>query len=99
MVLGDEEFYTITGQKIDRSVLVQHMIDLFNYKYPNAQITDFNEGSVIRNILEGLAVPIFHMELNDTQLLNVAFLPTSYGTWLDLFGEELNTPRQQGLQA
>lgn len=99
MVLGDEEFTTITGQRIDRSVLVQHMIDYYNMKYPDSQITDFNEGSVIRNILESLAVDIFHMELNDTQLLNVAFLPTSYGGWLDLFGEELHLTRQTGAQA
>ena len=99
MVLGDEEFTTITGQKIDRSVIVQNMIDYFNVKYDDTQITDFNEGSVIRNILEALAVSIFHLELNDNQLLNVAFLPTSYGNWLDLFGEELNTPRYAGANA
>ena len=99
MPLGDEKFYTLTGQEIDRSVLVQNMIDYYNYKYPDSQVTDFNEGSEIRNLLESIATDIFHMELNDTQLLNVAFLSTSYGSWLDLFGEELNTPREQGLQA
>ena len=79
MPLGDEKFYTLTGQEIDRSVLVQNMIDYYNYKYPDSQVTDFNEGSEIRNLLESIATDIFHMELNDTQLLNVAFLSTSYG--------------------
>ena len=99
MALGDEEFYTVDGQRIDRSVLVQHMIDLFNQKYGDTDITDFNEGSEIRNILEALACNIFHMELNDMQLLRIAFLPTSYGSWLDLFGEELNLPREPGRQS
>ena len=99
MALGDEEFYTVDGQRIDRSVLVQYMIDLFNQKYGDTDITDFNEGSEIRNILEALACNIFHMELNDMQLLRIAFLPTSYGSWLDLFGEELNLPRDPGRQS
>ena len=97
--MGDEEFYTVDGQRMDRSVLVQHMIDLFNQKYGDTDITDFNEGSEIRNILEAFACNIFHMELNDMQLLRIAFLPTSYGSWLDLFGEELNLPRDPGRQS
>lgn len=99
MALGDEEFYTVDGQRIDRSVLVQHMIDLFNQKYGDTEITDFNEGSEIRNLLEALACISFHMELNDMQLLRIAFLPTSYGSWLDLFGEELHLPREPGRQS
>ena len=38
------------------------MIDFFNAKYPDSQITDFNEGSEIRNILESIACDIFHLE-------------------------------------
>lgn len=92
----EENFYTITGEKIDRKVLVQKMIDGFNEKYPNSQITDFNEGSQIRNTLEGISVDIYHLEKNDTNLLRACFLPTSYGQYLDLFGEELDTPRDYG---
>lgn len=99
MALGDEEFYTLDGQKVDRDVLVQKMIDLFNEKYPDTNITDFNEGSEIRNILEAIAVDVFHMELNDQTILTAAFLATSYGSYLDLFGEELNTPRNLGAVA
>ena len=99
MALGDEEFYTLDGQKINRSVLVQKMIDYFNEKYPDSQITDFNEGSEIRNILESIAVDVFHMELNDQNILRASFLATSYGSYLDLFGEELATPRNLGAVA
>ena len=98
-MLADEKFYTIDGQEIDRQVLVQRMIDYFNDKYPDTNITDFNEGSEIRNILEAIACDVFHMELNDQNILSACFLSTSYGSYLDLFGEELNTPRRLGTVA
>ena len=96
MALGDEKFYTLDGQEIDRSVLVQKMIDYFNGKYPNTSITDFNEGSEIRNLLEAIAVAIFHLEVDNQQILAASFLSTTYGSYLDLFGEELNTTRYLG---
>ena len=99
MPAGDEKFYTLIGEEIDRSILVQKMIDFYNSKYPNSKITDFNEGSEIRNLLEALAVDIYHLELNDQAILTASFLPTSYGAYLDLFGEELNTPREIGTSA
>ena len=96
MVVTEEEFYTITGEKINRQKLVQRMIDYFNEKYPDTQITDFNEGSEIRDIMESFAVDIYHMEKNDTDLLRACFLPTSFGQYLDLFGEELSVSRDYG---
>ena len=96
MVLGDESFYNVVGEEINRSILVQVMIDYYNEKYPDTNITDFNEGSEIRNILESFSVDIYHLEKNDTDLLRAAFLSTSYGRYLDLFGEEYNTPREYG---
>ena len=96
MVLGDESFYNVIGEEINRSILVQAMIDSYNEKYPNVDITDFNEGFEIRNMLESFSVDIYHLEKNDTDLLRAAFLSTSYGRYLDLFGEEYNTPRDYG---
>ena len=96
MVLGDESFYNVLGEEINRRVLVQIMIDYFNEKYPDSDITDFNDGSQIRNILESFAVDIYHLEKNDTDLLRAAFLSTSYGRYLDLHGEDMNTPRDYG---
>ena len=96
MALGDESFYTVDGEEINRDVLVQKMIDFFNGKYPDSDITDFNEGSQIRNALEALASLAFHIELNDNNILRAVFLSTSYGRYLDLFGEELNRPRDTG---
>ena len=99
MALGDESFYTIDGREINRGVLVQQMIDFYNEKYPDTQITDFNEGSEIRNLLEALAVDIYHLEFDNQNILRACFLATSYGTYLDLFGEEYHTPRDLGEQS
>lgn len=99
LALGDESFYTIDGREINRGVLVQQMIDFYNEKYPDSQITDFNEGSEIRNLLEALAVDIFHLEFDNQNILRACFLATSYGNYLDLFGEEYHAPRDLGEQA
>lgn len=99
MALGDESFYTIDGREINRGVLVQQMIDYYNEKYPDTQITDFNEGSEIRNLLEAIAVDIYHLEADNQNILRACFLATSYGSYLDLFGEEYHTPRDVGEQA
>lgn len=92
----DESFYNVLGEEIKRSFLLQFMIDTFNKKYPDSQITDFNEGSEIRNTLESISADVFHLERNDQDILRAVFLSTSYGRWLDLFGEELNRPRDYG---
>lgn len=96
MPLGDESFYNVIGEEINRDILVQIMMDYFNNKYPDAGITDFNEGSVIRNIMESLACDIFHLELDNQDIIRACFLSTTYGRYLDLYGEELNRPRDYG---
>lgn len=95
----NEEFYMVNGDKITREYLVQLMINEFNKKYPNADITDFNEGSVIRNILESLSADIYHLEYNDNLLLRETFLTTASSSYLDLHGEGLNIRRGIALQA
>lgn len=98
-MVEEENFYTITGEKIDRTTLVQKMINYYNEKYPDSQITDFNEGSEIRNLLEAIAVDLYHLESNNNDVWRACFLSTSYGQYLDLFGEDLNTPRDLGANA
>lgn len=97
--MSSEEFYSITGEKITTSYLVQRMIDYYNEKYPDAQITDFNEGSNIRNLFESISSDIFHLEYNDNLLLREAFVTTANGGYLDLHGEELGISRNQAAQA
>lgn len=99
MVNGDTSFYTVTGEEINRTVLIQEMIDFFNKKYPNAYITDFNEGGVARNILESLSVDTYHIMKVDNDVERVAFLSTATGGYLDLHGKDMNAPRNMGSQA
>lgn len=96
MDISEANFYNVYGELVTRETLVQKMIDSFNNKYPDAKITDFNEGSVIRNIIESISTDIFHMELNDHTLVQLAFLTTMFGSYLDLKGEELQRPRNLG---
>lgn len=96
MAEGDGSYYNIFGVEVTNKSLVQIMIDTFNKKYPDTNITDFNEGSQIRNVLEALASLALHVELNDDNILRAVFLSLSYGRYLDLFGEELNRPRDNG---
>ena len=95
----NEEFYNVTGDKVTREYLVQRMIDYFNEKYPDSKITDFNEGSEIRNLLESISSDIYHLEYNDNLLLREAFITTASGSYLDLYGEEYGITRDIALQA
>lgn len=94
-----EGFYNIIGEEITTSYLLQRMIDYYNRKYPDTQITDFNEGSNIRNLLECISMDIFHLEFQENSLLRQAFLTTATGHYLDLFGEEYGIKRNVALQA
>lgn len=95
----DNGYYDVIGSYIDRKFLLQVMIDYYNDKYPDAQITDFNEGSQIRNLLETFSTDIYHLEFQENSLLRQAFLTTATGYYLDLFGEEYGIKRNTALQA
>ena len=95
----DGGFYDVGGFHITKEFILQKMINYFNNKYPNSQITDFNEGSEIRNLLESISVDIYHLESLENGLLRQAFLTTATGGYLDLHGEGLNVTRGIALQA
>lgn len=95
-MVSEDGFYNITGELVNIDFLVQKMIDSFYNKYSDAGITDFNEGSQIRNILQSIASEVYHLELKDHQLVQLAFLTTMLGSYLDLKGKELQTPRRLG---
>lgn len=95
----DGGFYDVSGFKVTKDFLMQQMINYYNNKYPDAQITDFNEGSQIRNLLETFSTDIYHLEFQENSLLRQAFLTTATGYYLDLFGEEYGIKRNNALQA
>lgn len=94
-----EEFYNIIGDKVTPEYLVQRMINYFNDKYPETEITDFNEGSEIRNLLESISRDIYHLEFQENNLLKEAFLATATGSYLDLHGQEYGVNREVAKQS
>lgn len=95
----DGGFYDVSGFHVTKNFILQMMINYYNNKYPEAQITDFNEGSQIRNLLETFSIDIYHLEFQENSLLRQAFLTTATGYYLDLFGEEYGIKRKNDLQA
>jgi len=88
MAVDDEVFYNILGEEVSRSNLVQEMIDYYSLKLSvgDTRVTDFNEGSEIRNLLEAFAVDVYVLMELCNEAGRIAFIDTSYGEWLDRIG-------------
>lgn len=93
----------ITGTEITRTTIVQEMINFYNllFEVGDTRVTDFNEGSEIRNILEAIGVPIYALLEDQNNLTKVAFIETAEGEWLDKHGAkpDINLPREVGTYA
>ena len=98
MTLNNESFVNILGEEISRTTLVKIMIEYFNdlLGIDATSITDFNEGSEIRNLLESIAVDVYHLEKDNYENSRIAFIQYAYGQWLDLHGEEWECKRDLG---
>ena len=103
MALEEVSFYNILGEEVNITNLVNQMIDYYEQKLEigETKVTDFNEGSEIRNLLEAFAVGLFALMEDETELAKLPFISTSYGTWLDRIGENpfINLPRLNGQEA
>lgn len=103
MPVEDEGFYNILGDEVTRTSLVQLMIDYYQEKLEigESKITDFNEGSEIRNLLEAFAVDIYNVMEDQNDLSSIAFIETADGEWLDKHGAmpNINLPRDTGQEA
>lgn len=88
MAIEDESFYNIFGEEISRTILVNEMIKLHNLKVAegDTQITDLNEGSEIRNLLEDVSVDMYIKMEAENELTKIAFIDTAEGEWLDKHG-------------
>ena len=86
--LNDESFYNILGEEISRNGLVQQMINFYGLLLDvgETKITDFNEGSEIRNLLESIAVDHYVMLDEQNELAKIDFIDTAEGEWLDKHG-------------
>ena len=100
MALEEVSFINTNGEEINLSNIVNQMINYYALKLDvgETRITDFNEGSEIRNLLEAFAVGIYALLEEQSEATRIAFISSSYGIWLDKIGELpfINLPRILG---
>lgn len=100
MALEFISFINMVGEEVSVPNLVEQMIDFFNQKLSvgDTKITDFNEGSEIRNLLEGFAILVYAVLEDTNEATKLPFISSSYGTFLDKIGENpfINLPRIEG---
>ncbi|MBR1611891.1 MAG: baseplate J/gp47 family protein [Methanobrevibacter sp.] len=103
MAVNDNSFYNLLGEEISRSNLVQQMIDFYSLllEVGESNITDFNEGSEIRNLLESFAVDLYYLMESENELTEIGFIDTAYGEWLDKHGLNpfIGLERDTGMEA
>ena len=101
--LNDESFYNILGEEISRNGLTQQMINFYGLllEVGETRITDFNEGSEIRNFIESIAVDHYVILEDQNEHAKITFIDTAYGEWLDKHGlhPAIRLERNQGNEA
>ena len=92
MAVDDVSFYNINGEEVSRSILVQQMINFYQSKLQigDTRITDFNEGSEIRTLLESFAVDLYTLMEEVDDVSRICFVETAEGEWLDKHGVKKN---------
>ena len=103
MAIDDASFYTVTGKEITRNYLVEQMIGYYGLKLEagETKITDFNEGSEIRNLLESIAINSYIIMEDKNELTKIGFIETAEGEYLDMHGANpsVQLPREIGIEA
>ena len=100
MALEEVSFYNVNGDEINLTNLVSQMINYYEQKLEvgETRITDFNEGSEIRNLLEAFAILGYAIMEEQVESTKISFISLSYGDWLDRIGELpfIDLERQSG---
>ena len=88
MAIEEEVFINSMGEEVSITNLVNEMINYYALKVGagESKVTDFNEGSEIRNLLESFAVDLYVLLLNQEQLTQICFVETAEGEWLGKHG-------------
>lgn len=86
--IEEDTFYDVNGYEVSRTNLVQQKIDYYDEKRQigESRITDFNEGSEIRNLLEDISVDTYNIMEHQNEVTKIAFVETAFGEWLDKHG-------------
>lgn len=100
MAIEEVSFYNIVGEEVNLSNLVLQMIGYYELKREVGEtaVTDFNEGSEIRNLLEAVAVMSYAILEDENEAGKLPFIELSYGAYLDRIGANpfINLPRILG---
>lgn len=103
MALEEVSFYNTNGDEINLTNLVEQMINFYELKAEvgETRLTDFNEGSEIRNLLEAFAILGYAIMEEQSEATRIAFISTSEDTWLDRIGELpfIDLPRINGQES
>ena len=103
MALEEISFYNTNGDEINLTNLVEQMINFYELKAEvgETRLTDFNEGSEIRNLLEAFAILGYAIMEEQSEATRIAFISTSEDTWLDRIGELpfIDLPRINGQES
>lgn len=103
MALKEISFFNIFGEEVNISNLVNQMIDYYDQKLSvgETSITDFTEGSEIRNLLEAFSVLGYAILEDENEAAKLPFISLSRGLYLDRIGENpfIMLPRIQGKES
>ena len=103
MAVDDISYINVFGEEVSRNYLLQQMIGLYNLKLKvgDTKVTDFSDGSEIRNLLESIAVDHYIILEEQNELTKIGFPDTAYGEWLDKHGASpfINIARNIGKEA
>jgi hypothetical protein len=103
MPVEEDTFYDVKGYEVSRTNLVQQMVQYYEEKLEigETRVSDFNEGSEVRNLLEAIAVDIYNMMEDQNELAKIAFVETAEGEWLDKHGANpfIQLARDEGTEA
>lgn len=103
MAIDDISFYNLIGEEITRTGIVEQMINYYMLKLEagETRVTDFNEGSEIRNLLEAFAVDLYMLLEEQNELTSIGFIDSADGEWLDKHGANpfIKLPRDTGSES
>lgn len=96
-----DEFTNIEGLKIKRSEIVQRKVDYYKsaFEEGNTKITDFNEGSEARNLLEATSIDAYELRYWIDFMNRQAFPQTAVRGYLDILGVQFNCYRKSAIKA
>lgn len=101
MADSDTYYVNIDGKTISPSSILAEMIEVLREKLENGdtRLTDVNEGSEVRNLLETMAYSMYRYCYENEKLAKQSLLKYAEGDWLDDIGYMVGLTRKGSVQA